>query len=99
MPITRINTFVAKPGQASALREFLSSIIALIIDAPGCDSVELLVEHEAPERFAIVEIWETIEAHQAAASRIPRDLFQKAQTLFATPAVGAYYQSLLRRTG
>ena len=76
MTITRINTFEAKSGQGADLREFLSSIIALIIEAPGCRSVELLVGHDDSGRFAILEIWETIEAHKASASRIPPKLFQ-----------------------
>src|SRR5207247_10972699 len=36
MPITRINEFKAKPDQAVALRDFLRSVIARIIAAPGC---------------------------------------------------------------
>ena len=99
MAITRINTFEAKPGQASELLEFLSSVIALIIGAPGCRSVELLVGHDAPGRLAIVEIWESVEAHQASVSRIPQNLFQKAQTLFGSPPVGTYYESLLKADG
>ena len=97
MAITRINTFEAKSGQAAELREFLSSVIALIIDAPGCRSVELLVGHDDPSRLAIIESWETVEAHQASASRISPNLLQKARALFASPPVGAYYESLLRQ--
>jgi quinol monooxygenase YgiN len=96
--ITRINTFEARSGQASELREFLSSIIELIIGAPGCRSVELLVSHEAPGRLAIIEVWDSIEAHQAAASRVPPNMLQKAQTLFGSAPVGTYYESLLRET-
>jgi quinol monooxygenase YgiN len=96
--ITRINTFEAKSGQASELREFLSSVIALVISAPGCRSVELLAGYEDSGRLAIVEIWDNIEAHQAAASRIPPNMLQKAQILFGSPPVGTYYQSLFRQS-
>jgi hypothetical protein len=48
MPITRINTFEAKPGQA-------------------------------------------------AASRIPPELMQKAMTLFSSPPAGLYYDSVVKR--
>jgi len=98
MAITRINTFEAKPGQAAELREFLSSVIALIIGAPGCRSVELLVGHDDAARLAIIESWDNVEAHRAAASRIPPHLMQKAQGLFASPPVGAYYESQLRQS-
>jgi quinol monooxygenase YgiN len=66
MAITRINTFEAKSGQASELREFLSGVIDLIIDAPGCRSVELLVGHDDAGRLAIIEVWDSVEAHQAS---------------------------------
>ena len=99
MAITRINTFEAKPGQASELLEFLSSVIALIIGAPGCRSVELPVGDDTRGRLAIVEIWESVEAHQASVSRIPPNLIQTAQTLFGSPPVGVYYESLLKANG
>jgi len=91
MPITRINEFQAKPDKAAALREFLRSVIARIIDAPGCRSCELLVQRDDPTRLAIIEVWDSVEAHQASVSRIPPDLLRQAQTLFAVPARGAYY--------
>ena len=91
MAITRINQFQAKPGEAAALREFLRSVIGLVRDAPGCRSCELLSQHDDPTRLAIIEVWDSIDAHQAAASRIPPTLLKRAQTLFAGPAQGAYY--------
>lgn len=91
MAITRINEFQAPPEKASELRDFLRSVIALILDAPGCHSCQLLSHHDDPMRFAIIEVWDGIDAHKAAASRIPRELMQQAQALFAQPARGAYY--------
>ncbi len=91
MPITRINEFQAKPDKAAALRDFLRSVIARIIDAPGCRSCELLVQRDDRTRLAIIEVWDSVEAHQSSVSRIPPDLLQQAQTLFAVPARGAYY--------
>src|SRR5437879_1259853 len=71
MAITRINEFQAKPDKAAALCDFLRSIIARIIDAPGCRSCELLVQRDDPTRLAIVEVWDSVDAHQASVSRIP----------------------------
>ena len=99
MPITRINEFQAKPDKAAAQREFLRSVIGRIIDAPGCRSCELLVQRDDPTRLAIIEVWDSVEAHQASVSRIPPGLLQQAQTLFAAPARGAYYESLWKGTG
>jgi quinol monooxygenase YgiN len=94
MGITRINEFQAKPDEALALRDFLRSVIGRIIDAPGCQSCELLLQRDDPTRLAIIEVWDSVEAHQAAASRIPPALLQEAQTLFAVAPRGAYYTSL-----
>ena len=91
MPITRINQFQAPVEGGPALRDFLRSIISRILDAPGCVACELLQHHDDPTRFAIIEVWDSIDAHQASASRIPPELLQQAQTLFATPAQGTYY--------
>ena len=91
MAITRINTFQAPSDKGPALHDFLRSIIARILGAPGCRSCELLTHHDDPTRFAIIEVWDTIAAHQASVSRIPPALLQQAQTLFAAPAEGAYY--------
>ena len=89
--ITRINEFQAKPDKAAALRDFLRSVIPRIIDAPGCRSCELLVQRDDATRLAIIEVWDSVEAHQASVSRIPPGLLQQAQTLFAAPVQGAYY--------
>lgn len=97
MAITRINEFKAPPGKAAALSDFLSSVIALILDAPGCRSCQLLRHHDDETRFAIVEVWDSIEAHQASVSRIPPDLLKQAQTLFAEPARGAYYDAVTNK--
>jgi len=91
MAITRINEFRAPADKASALGDFLQSVIARILDAPGCRSCQLLRHHDDATRYAIIEVWDSIEAHQAAASRIPPDLLAQAKVLFAEPARGAYY--------
>ena len=70
-----------------------------LLDAPGCRSCELLVQRDDPTRLAIIEVWDSVEAHQASVSRIPPGLLQQAQTLFAVPARGAYYEPLGKGTG
>jgi len=91
MAITRINEFQAAADKGEALRDFLVSVIGLILDAPGCHSCQLLHHHEEPTRFAIIEVWDSIESHKASVSRIPPSLLQQARTLLAEPARGAYY--------
>jgi quinol monooxygenase YgiN len=99
MAITRINEFQAEPDKVVALRDFLRSIIARIIDAPGCRSCELLVKRDDPGQLAIIEVWDSVEAHQASVSRIPPDLLKQAQALLAVPVQGAYYQRVPEEGG
>lgn|ERR1039458_3996833 len=94
MPIMRTNEFQSMPGQGPALREFLGSVISLIREAPGCRSVRLYSHHDDPTRLVIIEEWDSVEKHQAAASRIPPELMQKAMALFAAPPKGAYYHDV-----
>jgi quinol monooxygenase YgiN len=90
--VTRINHFEAKPGRGLDLRQFLASVIATIRSSPGCRSVQLLESTEQPERLAILEVWDSIEAHQAAARVIPPEQLQQVMPLLAIPATGAYFR-------
>ena len=96
MAITRINEFQAAAEKVEPLREFLSSVIGLILDAPGCNSCQLLQHHDDPTRFAIIEIWDSIGSHKASVARIPPGLLQQARALFAEPPRGAYYNPVTR---
>jgi len=91
MSVIRINEFRAAPGKARAVRAFLTDVVEVIRAAPGCERVELLVAQGAEDRLAIVEQWTTVEAHQAAASRIPKDQMAAFMPLIAEPPVGRYY--------
>ena len=92
MAITRINQFEAKPGRGGDLREFLASVISTIRACDGCLSCELLESIDHPERLAIIEVWDSVSAHQAAAKAIPPAMMQQAMALFAGPPAGAYYR-------
>jgi len=94
MTIVRINEFSAAPNQAAGLRAFLSSVIATVTEAPGCLHCELLVDPEDLARFVIVERWESIAAHQAAAQRIPAEKMAEVKTLLGDAPRGRYYEPL-----
>src|SRR6266702_2559636 len=91
MAITRLNAFHAKPGRGAALRTFLASVITDVRAAPGCRSCELYEALDDPEHFAVVEVWETVEAHKAAGKAIAPARLEEAMTLLASPAVGTYF--------
>jgi quinol monooxygenase YgiN len=91
MPIVRINEFQAAPGKAASLHAFLADVVGVIEQAPGCREVLLLTEHEDPTRLVIVETWDSIDAHKAAASMIPPAKLAEVQPLLAAPPRGRYY--------
>ncbi len=93
MGITRINHFTAKPGVEKNLHAFLSSVIATIANCHGCISCKLLQGAEDPSQLAIIEEWENIESHKAAASAIPPEKLSEAMSMFAEPPVGIYYKA------
>lgn len=92
MTITRINLFTAKPGAEQQLHQFLSSVISVIKSCQGCISCMLLQGAEDPSQLAIIEEWESIKAHQAAASAIPPEKLAEAMAMFAEPPRGMYYK-------
>jgi quinol monooxygenase YgiN len=92
MSVTRINEFHAAPDKARALHDFLSGVIHIIREAPGCRSVELLVGHDDEAQLAIIEVWDSIDAHRASAARIPPAKLAEVQPLLAAPPRGQYYR-------
>ncbi len=91
MSITRINEFQAKDEQANALRSFLTRLIPTIAAIPGCQSCQLLQHHDEPSRFIVLEVWDSIEAHQASVKDIPPESLAEVMTLLDGPPAGAYY--------
>ena len=91
MAVTRINQFEAKPGRGVELRQCLESVIGTIRGSAGCRSCQLLEAIDQAERLAVLEVWDSVEAHQAAAKAIPPPKLQEAMALLAAPATGAYF--------
>ena len=69
MAITRINRFRAKPDSAAAVNDFLRSVIARIVDAPGCRSCELFVQRDDLTRLTIIEVWDSLALLRLAPSK------------------------------
>lgn len=95
MPITRINHFEAKKETTRQLDAFMQDVVMKVKALPGCRSVRLLHSIENNTHFAVVEEWDSIEAHQKAATAVPPDQLKHAQELVAAPPVGEYFQQLL----
>ena len=92
MPVTRINHFEARRDSSERLHTFMQAVVAKVRSQPGCRSVRLLRSTENPDHLAIVEEWDSIEAHKHAAKSIPAEELEKARSLVSKPPVGEYYQ-------
>jgi quinol monooxygenase YgiN len=91
MSTTRINTFRAKDGMASNLREFLISIIPLIEQSQGCESCQLLQSQDNTNEFVVIEVWASVSAHQASVKNIPPEKLGVVMPMLASQPSGSYY--------
>ena len=91
MTIARIGETQAKPETAAALRDFLISIMPGIKSSPGCEAVTLYQSQDDPTKFTMIEIWESIESHQASVKNIPPEKLTEIRPLLASAPSGGYY--------
>lgn len=91
MSITRIGETQAKPETTEALRDFLISIMPLIKSSQGCESVTLYQSHDDPTKFTMIEVWDSIEAHQASIKNIPPEKLTEIRPLLASAPSGNYF--------
>ena len=99
MSIARIGETQAKAGMEAALRNFLVSILPLILSSRGCLSCELFQDQEDPAKFIMVEVWESVEAHQASVKNIPAEKIGEIMPLLAGSPSGRYYAAVAREAG
>ncbi len=85
--------FQSRPGQEAALRQQIASFLPLIAASPGCQSCQSLQSEDDPTRFVIIEVWDSIEAHQASVKQIPPQLIAATMQLLAGVPKGASYRS------
>ena len=94
MSITRIGETQAKPELVDALRDFLISIMPMIKSSQGCESVTLYQSHDDPTKFTMIEVWDSIESHQASVKNIPPDLMAEIRPLLAFAPSGGYFSQI-----
>lgn len=94
MAIKRINYFRAAAGREQALCAFLQSVVSVIRAAPGYQAVELLVDQEDASQLVIVEQWDAVASHEAAAKLIPPSKLAEVGPLLAEPPKGRYYNEI-----
>ena len=91
MSISRIGEVQAKEGLANELLEFLTSIMPGIQSSEGCESVQLYQSQDEPSKFMMIEVWDSIESHQASVKNIPPEKLGEIRPLLATSPRGSYF--------
>ena len=91
MSITRIGETQAKPESTEALRNFLVSIMPMIKSSRGCESVTLYQSQADPTKFTMIEVWDSIESHQASVKNIPPEKLAEIRPLLASAPSGGYF--------
>jgi len=100
MTITRIGETQAKPelteatstGSMHRLRDFLISIMPMLKSSQGCKSVTLYQSQDDPTKFTMIEVWDSIESHQASVKNIPPEKLIEIRPLLASAPSGSYYR-------
>jgi quinol monooxygenase YgiN len=92
MSVARIGESQAKPQSAEALRDFLLSIMSGIKSSQGCESVMLYQSQDDPTKFTMIEIWDSVESHQASVKNIPPEKLAGIKPLLASAPSGNYYR-------
>jgi quinol monooxygenase YgiN len=98
MSIYRIGETQAKPETVEALHDFLRSIMSGIKAAQGCEAVRLYQSQDDPTKFTMIEVWDSIESHQASVKEIPPEMLAKIRPLLGSPPTGRYY-NLIHQEG
>ena len=91
MSVRRVGETQAKEGLTEALRDFLISIMPMIQSSEGCESVELYQSQDDPSKFIMIEVWDSVESHQASVRNIPPEKLGEIRPLLATSPSGSYF--------
>lgn len=94
MSVSRIGEFRASEGKADELRDFMISIIPMILSSDGCESCQLFQNQDDPSKFFMIETWDNIESHQASVKNISPEMLSQIRPLLADSPAGSYYNSI-----
>lgn len=95
MSVSRIGEFKASEGKTDELRDFMPSVIPIILSSEGCESCQLFQNQEDPSKFLMIETWDSIESHQASVKNIPPDMLSEIRPLLASSPSGGYFDEVV----
>lgn len=92
MSIARIGECRAREGQATAAAAFIQTVIvAGVASSPGCRSCHAWQSQDDPHHFYIIEVWDSVEAHQNAVMQIdPADIARFRELVAEMTAAGYF---------
>jgi quinol monooxygenase YgiN len=91
MSVTRISEFQALDGKGERLRALLTAAVPAIRSSKGCHSCRLLQSQSDPGRILVIEVWDSVDAHQASVKSIPPEMVDKTRSLLAAAPKAGYY--------
>lgn len=97
MNIYRIGETQAKPETVDTLRDFLISIMPGIKSSQGCQSVQLFQSSDDPTKFTMIEVWDSMESHQASVKNIPPEMLTEIRPLLASAPSGSYFEMVYKK--
>lgn len=92
MPIAALLEFRFKPEVLDQVPDAVARTLAVTRKFDGCQRIDVLVDHEDPTRYLLVELWDSME-HDAAyrAYRASPGGASDLGPMLAAPPVLVYY--------
>jgi len=92
VPIAALLEFRFKPEVVDKVSDAMSRTLAVTRQFDGCQRIDVLVDHEDPTRYLLVEVWESME-HDEAYRRFRASPAGASELgpLLAAPPVVMYY--------
>jgi len=94
MTVIRMGEMQAAEGKTEELRAFLLSIVPIITNSAGNVSCQLLHNQDDRTKFAMIEVWESVDAHRDSVKNIPPGMLAAIRPLLGAVPSGSYYREL-----
>jgi heme oxygenase (mycobilin-producing) len=95
MTVARLYRMEAALGKSTELEAALTALATVVRSISGCRGVELLRDVGSLEQFVFIEKWESIKAHEAARSQLPKAVLGPMMAALAGAPMGAYLNYIL----
>jgi quinol monooxygenase YgiN len=69
----------------------------MIKSSEGCESVTMYQSQADSTKFTMIEVWDSVESHQASVKNIPPEMLAAIRPLLASMPRGDYYD-LIKQT-